>query len=172
MDYRFIFAGLLLVFVQPAALAQSVAPGPNGTQIVISGDERARGFHAHWGYAPAIRAGDVIVMSGVIAGPAPDDGTDAEAFKRSLRRTFAQMKQDLAAVGASLKDVVRINTYHVWESQYFDGTKVEHMEAIREVKQEYMGKATPAWTAIGVSGLFTDSGLVEIELTLYAPKAK
>ena len=46
------------------------------------------------------------------------------------------------------------------------------MEAVRAIKQEFMGDATPAWTAIGVSELFTDSGLVEIELTVYAPTAK
>lgn len=175
MVYRYLTAVLLLVLTHPVALAQSggsVSQGPNGTEIVVSGDEGARGFHARWGYAPAVRAGDIIVMSGVIAGPAPGDGASVEAFKGSLRRTFARLKADLAVLDASLLDVIKINTYHVWDSKYFDGDKVAHMEAVRDIKQEFMGKATPAWSAIGVSELFTDSGLVEIELTVYSPRKK
>ena len=173
--YRIFFAVLLCVSLLPAAAAQSkgsVTEGPNKTQVVVSGNEGARNFQARWGYAPAVRAGDLIVMSGLIAGPAPDDGIDAEAFKRSLRGAFTQMKQDLAVLGASLEDVIRINSYHVWNSKFFDGDKVAHMEAVRDVKQEFMGSATPAWTAIGVSELFTESGLVEIELTVYSPQKR
>lgn len=146
-----------------------VIDGPNGTRVVVSGNEGARAFQERWGYAPAIRAGDMILMSGVIAGTAPGDGTDAEAFKRGLRRSFAALEENLAALDASFEDVVKINTYHVFDSEYFDGDKMAHMEAVREVKVEVMGDVAPAWSAIGVSELFTDSGLVEIELTVYAP---
>ena len=153
----------LLAFATFESQAQNrVMDGPNGTQVVVSENEGARAFQERWGYAPAIRAGDMILMSGVIAGVAPDDGTDAEAFKRGLRRSFG-------ALDASFEDVVKINTYHVFDSDYFDGNKMAHMEAVREVKVEVMGDVTPAWSAIGVSELFTDSGLVEIELTVYAP---
>ena len=175
MAYRCFTAVFLFVFSLSAALAQeegSTTAGPNKTQVVVSGNEGARNFQARWGYAPAVRAGDLIVMSGLIAAPAPNDGIDAEAFKRGLRRAFAQMKQDLSVLGASLEDVIRINSYHVWNSKFFDGDKVAHMEAVRDVKQEFMGSATPAWTAIGVSELFTASGLVEIELTVYSPKGQ
>ncbi|MEM9530014.1 MAG: Rid family hydrolase [Pseudomonadota bacterium] len=165
----------LLIFALSGATAQpasTVTDGPNGTQVVVAGNEGARAFHTRWGYAPAVRAGDYIVMAGVIAGPAPDDGKDAAAFKRSLRGTFTHLAEQLQAVDATLEDVVRINSYHVWNSDYFEGDKMAHMEAVREVKNEFITKATPAWTAIGVSELFTDSGLVEIELTVYAPQAR
>ena len=163
---------LVLLLVLPAiglSESQSVA-GPNNTRIVVAADEGARAFHQQWGYAPAIRAGDYIVLSGIIAGPPPDGGTDVDAFKGSLRRTFARLQQHLEALDASLADVIRLNTYHVFNSPYFQGSKLEHMEAVRAVKQEFMGSVTPTWTAIGVSELFTDSGLVEIEITAYAPK--
>ena len=164
-------SAVLLVFATFELQAQGgVIDGPNGTQVVVSENEGAREFQQRWGYAPAIRAGDMILMSGAIAGTAPGEGTDAEAFKHSLRRTFAALEQNLAALDASFENVVKINTYHVFDSEYFDGDKLAHMEAVREVKVEVMGDVTPAWSAIGVSELFTDSGLVEIELTVYAPR--
>jgi len=147
-----------------------VVEGANGTQVLISPNEGARAFQQRWGYAPAIRAGDWIYLSGVIAGPAPDEGTDVAAFERGLRRTFAALEQTLAALDASFEDVIKINTYHVFDSDYFNGSKLEHMEAVRQVKVEMMGDHTPTWSAIGVSELFSDAGLVEIELTVYAPQ--
>ena len=160
----------LALSVSTSAQAETeVIDGPNGTRVVVAGNEGARAFHERWGYAPAIRSGDFIVMAGVIAGPAPDDGTDTEAFKRGLERTFGALEETLEALDASFADVVKLNTYHVFDSDYFDGSKIEHMEAVRAVKMEMMGDARPTWTAIGVSELFSDSGLVEIELTVYAP---
>lgn len=166
---------LLLCFLFVAADGAAQAPstvidGRNGTEVVVAGNEGARSFHRRWGYAPAVRAGDLIMMAGVIAGPAPDDGKDAAAFKRSLRGTFTHLAEQLRALDASLEDVVRINTYHVWDSKHFDGDKMAHMEAVRDVKNEFITKATPTWTAIGVAELFSDTGLVEIELTVYAPR--
>ncbi|MEO0422552.1 MAG: Rid family hydrolase [Pseudomonadota bacterium] len=148
----------------------TVVDGPNGTDVVVSGNEGARAFHERWGYAPAVRAGDLIVLSGVIAGPAPGDGQDAAAFRRSLERTFQGIEEHLRALGASLDDVIRINSYHVWGSPHFEGDKLAHMNAVRDVKNQFM-KATPAWTAVGVSELFVETGLVEIELTVYVPHA-
>ena len=126
---------ILVLLASTSAYAQSstAVEGHNGTQVVISGDEGSREFHSRWGYAPAVRAGDLIVLSGVIAGPAPDDGRDAEAFKRSLVRTFQALEQHLRTLDASLEDVIRVNSYHVWDSPYFEGDKLEHMEAVREV---------------------------------------
>lgn len=163
---------LLMPLTAQAQTDPAVKKGVNNTQIVVSANEGARTFHTRWGYAPAVRAGDYIHMSGVIAGRDSSEGTDAEAFKQGLRRAFSSLRDNLKALDASLEDVIKIHTYHVFDSRHFDGDKVAHMEAVREVKVEFMGDATPAWTAIGVSELFTDTGLVEIELTVYAPVGK
>ncbi|MFK7954699.1 MAG: Rid family hydrolase [Lysobacterales bacterium] len=171
MLIRFLCGSIMLLafFAVNGQTPQAVRKGNNNTLIAISTDEGARNFQSQWGYAPAVRSGDYIHMSGVIAGPAGNKPIDSAAFKESLRRTFSALKQPLASLNATLDDVVKINTYHVFDSEYFSGDKLAHMEAIREVKNEFLGHNTPAWTAIGVSELFTDTGLVEIELTLYAP---
>lgn len=164
-----LFLALALANTGVSAQAKdTVVDGRNGTRIVVAGDEGARSFQQQWGYAPAVEAGGFVFLSGAIAGPASDEGIDTEAFKQGLRRTFASLAKRLEALDVSFADVVKINTYHVYESAYFDGDKMAHMEAVRAVKEEFMGDATPAWSAIGVSELFSDEGLVEIELTLYA----
>ena len=52
---------------------------------------------------------------------------------------------------------------------------LELNELFKPVIEQKVGKGTlsrdttPAWSAIGVAELFSDAGLVEIELTVYAP---
>ncbi|MEM7704252.1 MAG: Rid family hydrolase [Pseudomonadota bacterium] len=163
---------LILLYLAPVqAQEKNQAEDSNGDRTVaVAASQGARDFQASWGYAPAVRTGDYIHMSGVIAGPPGSEPIGAEAFKESLRRSFADLETTLQSLDASLKDVVRINSYHVFSSPYFTEGKLAHMAAIRDVKREFMGTETPAWTAIGVSELFTDTGLVELELTVYAPQ--
>ncbi|MCR5877065.1 RidA family protein [Phenylobacterium sp. J367] len=154
---------------QPAAPAYpKVAPAPGGSVIVpTAGAERAvTEFH----YSPARRAGDWLYISGVIAGPAPDEKRDAEAFKAQTRRAFAHLKRTLEAGGAGFADVVMINTFHVWNGPGFTGTRDEQFAAFSAVKDEFMSEPYPAWTAVGTSGLLTDNGVVEIQMIAYAPR--
>ena len=49
------------------------------------------------------------------------------------------------------------------------GDKAAHINAFMAVKDEYLPPPYAAWTAIGVSELFPNRGLVEIQITAYAP---
>lgn len=171
---KIIMSFFLSIALSSVCLAQqpTTLEGPNGTQFVIAGDAGARAFHEKWHYAPAVRAGDNIYLSGLIAGPAANDGTDAGAYERGLHRAFKRIGEHLAILGASFDDVIKITTYHVFKSEYFDGDKLAHLETVAKVKDVYIKSGPyPAWTAIGVAQLFADSGLVEIEITAYAPQS-
>ncbi len=172
MQRKTIFFVLTLLHFAPSWAQGTVKTTAQDDQrtVAVAASQGARDFQASWGYAPAVRTGDYIHMSGVIAGPPATEPIGSELFKDSLRRTFSDLQKTLESLDASLQDVVRINSYHVFSSKYFTEGKLAHMEALREVKREFMGAHTPAWTAIGVSELFTDTGLVEIELTVYAPR--
>ena len=124
-------------------------------------------------FASAVRAGDFVFLSGTISGAfVGDSPIGEEEFKKDLRARFNYLETSLKAAGASFDDVVKITTYHVFDSKWVTLNKVEQVRAVADVKNEFIPAPHPAWTAIGTSELFSDRGLVEIELTAYAPLEK
>ena len=143
-------------------------PAPGGEVVIpFAGFQRS---YDETKYAPARRAGDVLYISGAIAGPVGAEGRDAEAFKLQARRTFNILKRTLAAEGLTFADVVMINSFHVWDGPGFKGTRAEQFAAFSAVKDEFMSAPYPAWTAVGTTGLLADNGVVEVQMIAYAPR--
>src|SRR5260370_17374317 len=62
-------------------------------------------------YAPAVRIGDQILISGIV-------GVDAEGrlppdFRSQTENIFTTLEAILSEVGATLDDVASLNSYHV-----------------------------------------------------------
>lgn len=143
-------------------------PSPGGEVIITSAGEKAA--YDSYTYAPARRVGDLVYISGVIAAKQPGvQGGDVEAYKAGLRQAFRSLERKLKAAGAGFDDVVMINSYHVWDSPHFSGTRDEHFAAVLAVKAEFMKAPHPAWTAVGTTGLLAEQGLVEIQMIAYVP---
>ena len=82
------------------------------------------------------------------------DGTDLETQTRS---TFQNIITELEATGATLKDVIKMNTYIV-------NYKTSDIEVFRKVRKEIMGEMDmPASTVVGVQALAASNKLIEIE---------
>jgi len=154
---------------QPAASGYpKLIPAPGGEVVIPSaGAQRA---YDEYKYAPARRAGDVLYISGVIAGPAGGQARDAAAFTDQTRRAFRMIQATLKAEGLTFADVVMINTFHVWDGPGFKGTRDEQFAAFAKAKDEFMSAPHPAWTAVGTTGLLADDGVVEIQMIVYAPR--
>ena len=114
-------------------------------------------------FASARKAGNVIYVSGVIAGPEKGEGRSIDDFKNQLRRAFAQIRATLKAAGADFSKVVMLNTFHIWSSANFEGDRNAQLTAFIAVKDEFMSPPHPAWTAVGTTGLAIDTGVVEIQ---------
>lgn len=155
----FLFAALTAgVF----ATANAQAGQSNRDAIVPEGSRTEQ-----FGYSPAVRAGDLVYLSGVVAGvPTNDDGTlpelTDEMLQDSFDRTFQYIATVLEAAGASWDDVVEIITYHT--------DMPAQIDLFMEVKNRYVQAPYPAWTAIDIDRLYPDGGLVEIKVTAYAPQ--
>lgn len=146
----------------------------NGKAALIP-DERSKKYtyDGTYHFSPAVRAGDYVFASGVVAGPySNDEPAGRERFKESVRSSFKRLEEVLAAGGVSMDQIAKLNTYHVFDSEWITIPKVEQVKVIAEVKGEFIAEPHPAWTAVGVTALFPDKGLVEIEVTAYAPLAK
>lgn len=156
---------LIFAFIAAAATAGCVSvavtktpPEPARVSIVTPSSQRA---YDELHFSPAMRAGDFIFVSGVVAGMRADDTGEA-AMEQSFDRAFRGVASVLEAAGADWNDVVEITTYHTDLPAQFP--------VFSRVKDRYVGEPYPAWTAIDVDRLLPDQGIVEIRVTAYAPR--
>ncbi|UTW55973.1 Rid family hydrolase [Kordiimonas sp. SCSIO 12610] len=148
-----------------------IVSGHGKTAIMATERQRKFIYDSKFHFSPAVRAGDTIYLSGVVAGAfAGDKPIGREEFKESVRRVFENIAATIKAAGADINQTVKIQTFHVFDSPWITIDKVAQVEVVAEVKNEFIGEPHPAWTAIGSTALFPDKGLVEIELTVYDPE--
>ncbi len=159
----FCFAGV----VNAQQAEPVVINGPAGQAVYINQAQK-EGNDAY-GFAAAFRAGDFVFVSGVVAGSWDGEVLDLDGLKASIRSALTYAGQTLQAAGTDYDHVVEIVSFHVWDSEFFAGDKAAQLEAIVDVKREYMREPDPAWTAVGTTGLVPDRGIMEIRLTAYLP---
>ena len=147
-----------------------VIPAPHGAVILPT--QYAKQAHDEMRYAAIRRVDNTLYISGVIIGPRDNEGRDTAAFKLQVRRGLERLKDTLAAGGATFADVVMINSFHVWQGPHFKGTRDEQFAAFEEVIGEFMKPPYPAWTAVGTTGLLSDTGIVEVQLIARVPDGK
>jgi enamine deaminase RidA (YjgF/YER057c/UK114 family) len=96
-------------------------------------------------------------------------GTDREGhvvgdvgdFRAQAVQVFDNLKAALAAVGATFKDVVKVNSYLA---------DIDDMPILREVRAPYLNvDALPASTTLAVSGFARPSALLEVEVVAVLP---
>lgn len=120
-----------------------------------------------YGFSPAVRAGDFIFVSGVVAGyAAGEDGkpvapSDA-AIEAGFERALARLEGIIKAAGADWSDVAEMTSNHT--------DLPAQARILMKVKATRMKEPYPAWTAIDVDRLWPDNGFAEIRLTLHAPR--
>ena len=111
-------------------------------------------FIEDWHFSPVLDTGEFVFLSG-ITGARPDLTVAADP-EAQIRDAFAFLKEHLAAADLTFDDVVEMTTYHV--------DLRRHLPVFMRVKDEYVTAPYPAWTAIGVSQLITESTIIEIRV--------
>ncbi|MCX6210742.1 MAG: RidA family protein [Bacteroidetes bacterium] len=110
-------------------------------------------LHAGPGYSRAVVITNGNTKTIYVAGLTGD----GEDFETQTRATFNNIKTELEGAGATLKDVVKMNTYIV-------NYKPELIDIFRKVRKEIMGeKEMPASTVVGVPALAAKDKMIEIE---------
>lgn len=142
-------------------IAAALAPASAGAQarteqsVVMSANPRERAGQEQYGFASAVIAGDMIYLSGVVAGQAPGESDLAPAYER----VFNQIEATLKRVGASLDDVVEMTSFHTDITAQID--------SLSAVSKRRLTGQPPAWTAIDVDRLLPDGGVTEIKIIAY-----
>jgi len=100
-------------------------------------------------YAPAVAAGRTIYVSGQIGRDA--DMRIVEGTEAQIAQAFENVKKVLDAAGATMDDIVDLTTFH---------TDMRELALFMQVKDRYITRDFPAWTAVGVASLGGVPGLV------------
>ena len=151
---RCALAATLLFAAAPAA-----AQTRTDKTVLMPADPRARKAQEEFGYSNAVIAGDLIFLSGIVAG-APAGTTDLAA---AFDRAYQHVGRSLNSAGAGYDDIVDITTYHT--------DIAAQIETFAAVHKKYVKAPYPAWTAIDVDRLLPDDGLVEIKIVARKPVA-
>jgi enamine deaminase RidA (YjgF/YER057c/UK114 family) len=121
-------------------------------EVVIPQGQEA--YYDTYHFAPAIKDGNRLYCSGVIGVGA--DGKPPADPEAQFVCAFDGVKSVLAAAGLTFADVVEMTTFHVGLQQ--------HLATFMKVKDRYVEKPYPAWTAIGITELAFPGGIVEIKV--------
>lgn len=113
-------------------------------------------------FAPAVRAGDMVFCSGVIAALQEGEKATDEAYFRAVDTAFAEIDMILREAGGSVADIVDMTGYHVDFEQ--------HMGPMFQAKAKWMpGPFFSCYTLIGISALYDPLGFVELKARAYIP---
>lgn len=106
-------------------------------------------------YAPAVRIEPcpMVITSGLV-GRGEDGSIVAGGMAAQARQTFANLRDVLAAAGASMSDIVKLN-YYV--------TDMTQWEEVAAARAEALNGPLPASATVEVARLYDAECLIEIE---------
>lgn len=103
-------------------------------------------------YTPVLRVGDRVIVSGI---PASEGDTEEE----KIRWAFQQLQAHLESAGATLADVVELQSFHIARDHEEFRRRAE---PVLKVHREFFKDHYPAWTAVGTTALFSKGAPMEI----------
>ena len=139
--------------------------------------ERTRIMPAgHWDWSMPVKfsqgwsvTGNVrwIFVGGQISADAQGRTIGAGDIAVQTRNVFESIRKVLAEAGASMADIVKLNTYYVFDGQ---GDEIRQFwEGMTKVRMEYIADPGPAATAVRVAGLAYPDLLIEVEAIAVVP---
>ena len=111
-------------------------------------------------YTDAVRAGDLLFVSGVIAVDEEGELVGGDDVVAQAESVFARIRAVLAAAGAAPADVVKVTLFL---------TDVDDRPLINPVRQRFFGETRPASTLVEVSRLAIPGARVEVEAVAVLP---
>ncbi|MEU5156012.1 RidA family protein [Glycomyces sp. NPDC021274] len=112
-------------------------------------------------YRQALRIGDRVEISG--QGGWDDDLVFPEDLEEEIVRAFDNVEKALNTAGATWRDVVHVNSYHLPQAPDQIGEVPTRVMA--EQFRKRMGDRAPIWTQLGVAALGAPKMRVEIRVT-------
>ena len=139
----------LSLFLLSLATSAAAQTAPSREHLAPAGwEDSYHGLH----YTPVVRIGDRVIVSGI---PASEGDTD----EAKIRWAFQQLQAHLEKAGATMADVVELQSFHVARDHAEFRKRVE---PVLKVHREFFKDHYPAWTAVGTTALFSEGAPMEI----------
>ena len=111
-------------------------------------------------FSPAIRAGNLVVISGTTAVDERGQLVGAGDIVAQTRYIYQKLAQLLAAAGAGFEHVVQTTEYI---------TTRENYRGTADVRREFFRPPYPTATGVIVQGLLREGALIEISAMAFLP---
>ena len=112
-------------------------------------------------FSNTVVAGDQVFLSGQQTLDSNGVVLDVGDIAAQTRNVFENMKSSLASLDMGLDDLVRLNTYYVFDGNDRDATAF--WEDMTRVRLEYFPDPGPAATAVRAKGMPYEGQLIQIE---------
>lgn len=119
-------------------------------------------------FPKAVRVGSRTIVGGVL--PLNERGEVVEPgdIEAQTHAVFQNMRRTLAGMGCRMEDLVRINTYYVYDGAEDQATR--YWEKMTRVRLQYFPDPGPVGTAVRVRGIPLEGALIQIEAEAVAPE--
>ena len=116
-----------------------------------------------YSHVVVVNPGKIVYIAGQVANDKQGKLVGKGDLKAQATQVFENLKTALATAGATFNDVVRINFY-------VKNYKPEMLGVLRDVRNEYINaNSPPASTLVGVTSLFQEDYLIEVEAVAALP---
>ena len=123
------------------------------TRNVIVPESHRRAYES-FHFAPAVRVGDLLILSGQIGLDA--QGKVPESAEEEFRNAWRAIGDTLRFAGLDYANIVEYTSYHV-------GLQA-NLATFMKVRDEFISEPWPAWTAIGITELAVPGARVEVKV--------
>ena len=111
-----------------------------------------------YSHVAKVNKGTLVYIAGQVSSDASGALVGAGNFEAQVERVYANVKLAVEAAGATMSDIVKLNTYIVAE------VDPAEIQKIRVVRDRYVNvKKPPASTLVVVSRLARPGWLIEVE---------
>ncbi|WP_046178121.1 RidA family protein [Domibacillus tundrae] len=121
----------------------------------------------HWDWSIPVpfsqgwKVGNMVFVGGQISADAKGNIIGVGDIEVQTRNVFENIRKVLNEAGADMKDIVKLNTYYVFDGDEKETT--EFWEKMTKVRMEYLSDPGPAGTGIRIKGLMWEDLLIEVE---------
>ena len=107
------------------------------------------------------KVGNMVFVGGQVSADRTGKAIGVGDIEVQTRNTFENITKVLRDAGAAWTDVVKLNTYYVFDGEGED--LKEFWEKMTKVRMEFLPTPGPSGTAVRVAGLAYEDLLIEVE---------
>jgi 2-iminobutanoate/2-iminopropanoate deaminase len=130
----------------------------------------------HWNWSMPVpfsqgwRVGSLVFVGGQISADEHGRTIGVGDIEAQTRNVFENIRRVLREAGAEMRDIVKINTFYVFDGAGDELTRF--WERMTRVRMEFFEEPGPCGTGVRVAGLAYPDLLIEVEAIAVLPESR